>query len=149
VDERDHDNIHRHRVQLEVAYNQRDLDAILDVYVENPLFVDYALQQTLTSVDEIREYVLAQWGASTKDEVRDVQVFGDGEWTVARFVNVGVNDGPFGDLPPSGRPFEQHFCNVTRWRDGKIVEDHLYFDFYGLMVQLGHTEPIGATPQTG
>jgi hypothetical protein len=57
------------RKQLEVGYNQRELEGILGYYIEDPLFVDHTQKLTLTSIDEIREYVLAQWGPASRDEV--------------------------------------------------------------------------------
>jgi ABC-type glycerol-3-phosphate transport system permease component len=75
------------RMQLEVGYNERRLDVILDQYDENPIFVDHALGQTLTSIAEIREYVTTQWAASSADKVTITELLESGDWTIAMFVN--------------------------------------------------------------
>jgi steroid delta-isomerase-like uncharacterized protein len=137
------------RKQLEVGYNRREMDVILTLYDENPVFVDHALNQTLTSIDEIREYVTTQWAASSADKVTIRELMESGDWTIARFVNRGVNDRPFAELEASNRPFEVELCTLSRWRDGKIVEDHVYYDLYGLLVQLGHVEPLTAASAAG
>jgi hypothetical protein len=143
------DNLSRARDQLEVAYNQRDMNGILRLYDETPLFVDHALGQTLTSIDEIRDYVLAQSAPSSADEVEITDLIATGDWTIARFVNTGVNDRAYGDFPGTNRPFTVDLCTMTKWQDGKIIEDHVYYDLYGVLVQLGHAEPLTAAPQTG
>jgi hypothetical protein len=142
-------NAQRGREQLEVGFNQRDMDGILKIYDENPLFVDHTLNVTLTSIDEIREYVLGRWAAASKEVVEITELFEAGNWTIARFVSKGVHDGPFGDLEPTNRPFEIELWTMTRWRDGKIVEDHVYYDLYGFMAQIGLAEPLTAAPQAG
>jgi hypothetical protein len=142
-------NVRRAREQLEIAYNQRDMEGVLSYYDKNPTFTDHALDQTYTTIEGIQSYVAEQWAPSSSDEIRVIEALEAGDWTIARFVTTGVNDRPYGALAPSNRPFEVEFCALTRWRDGKIVEDHLYYDLYGILVQLGHAEPFAAPLQAG
>jgi steroid delta-isomerase-like uncharacterized protein len=142
-------NVRRAREQLEIAYNQRNMEGILGYYADEFVFVDHALGQELSGTDALREYVTEQWAPSTSDEVEITELLAAGDWTVASFVNTGLNDRPYGHLAASDRPFRVELCTMTKWRDGKIVEDHVYYDLYGVLAQLGHVEPLAATSQAG
>jgi ketosteroid isomerase-like protein len=68
--------------------------------------------------------------------------FASGDWTcsIARFHGTmrdlfTLADGRM--IPPTGRSFEVDFCTVARWRDGKIVEENLFYDVGSMMKQLG------------
>jgi ketosteroid isomerase-like protein len=70
--------------------------------------------------------------------------FASGDWTctVARFT--GTMKGPMllrdgTVIAPTGKRFDVDFCTVARWRDGKIVEENLFYDVVGMMQQLGVT----------
>lgn len=47
--------------------------------------------------------------------------------------------GPDGkEIPPTGKSFEVDFCTVALWdADGQIVEENLFYDFMGMMKQIG------------
>jgi hypothetical protein len=66
--------------------------------------------------------------------------FAMGDCVVAQGIGRGTQQGvfrsPAGELAPSGRAMQVHFCDVYRLKDGKIVRAYSYFDFYGLLLQL-------------
>ena len=62
--------------------------------------------------------------------------FVDLEFT-GRGTHEGVLKTPMGEVPPTSRLVEVHFCEVYRTRDGKIASGHTYFDAATGMVQLG------------
>jgi ketosteroid isomerase-like protein len=69
-------------------------------------------------------------------------LFGQGEWTcsVARFTGTmkGPMKGPDGTtIPPTNKRFDVEFCTVAHWRNGKIVEERLFYDLVGLLRQIG------------
>ena len=49
----------------------------------------------------------------------------------------GTHEGPFMEIPPTGKRLTIEGMNVLRLRDGKIVEDWVLWDVMGLMRQLG------------
>ena len=69
--------------------------------------------------------------------------FASGEWTcsIARFTGTmtGPMTGPDGkEIPPTGKSFEVDFCTVARWdENGQIMEENLFYDLVGLMMQIG------------
>ena len=49
--------------------------------------------------------------------------------------------GPNGrEIPATNKTFELNFCTVAHWKDGKIVEENLFYDQVGLMRQIGVQE---------
>jgi steroid delta-isomerase-like uncharacterized protein len=130
------DNIARHRQSLE-AFNRRDMDGVVAVYADEFTTIDHAQGQTIKSADGIRAWNQAWLDAFSDGKVQDIQCIGADDWTVARFVGRGANDGPMTGNDPTGQRVELSLCDVARWRDGRIVEQHLYYDIYGMLVQLG------------
>ena len=46
--------------------------------------------------------------------------------------------GPDGKMiPPTNKKFKVDFCTVAHWKNGKIVEENLFYDVVGMMTQLG------------
>jgi predicted ester cyclase len=42
-----------------------------------------------------------------------------------------------GEIPPTNKKFKVKFCTVAHWKDGKIIEENLFYDQMGLMKQIG------------
>jgi predicted ester cyclase len=63
---------------------------------------------------------------------------------VERYTATGTQDGPLGDLPPSGRAAAWTGINIYRIACGKIVEIWSEVDALSRMEQL--TVPVDATP---
>jgi hypothetical protein len=69
-------------------------------------------------------------------------LFGDDEYTAFVAPFTGTFTGPLelADgtvLEPTGKAFEVVFSTIARWRDGKIVEEHLMYDNARFMQQTG------------
>lgn len=138
------ENVTRHREALE-AFNRRDMDGILEVYGNGVTVTDHAQQQTLKDRDGVRAWNQAWLDGFSDGKVEDIECIGMGEWTVARFVGRGTNDGPLGNFEPTNRRLELALCDVSRWQDGKVVEQHFYYDMYGMLAALGHVPPMPAS----
>jgi len=40
-------------------------------------------------------------------------------------------------IQPTNNNFKVDFCTVAHWKDGKIIEENLFYDLVGMMRQLG------------
>ena len=80
------------------------------------------------------------------------QAFPDLHWDVREFVegpgivvvegvvlgtNTGPMIGPTGLLPATGRRVELPFCDIWKVRNGRIVENRIYYDQVTFLAQLG------------
>jgi predicted ester cyclase len=68
-------------------------------------------------------------------------LFGQEDWTCSVAIFTGTMKGPMktddGEIPPTNKKFKVKFCTVARWKDGKIIEENLFYDQMGLMKQIG------------
>lgn len=71
--------------------------------------------------------------------------FGTGEWTTV----IGEVEGTFSKpmpigngktIPPTGKKFKFSMCTVGRWKDGKMIEEYLFWDNQSIMKQIGLAE---------
>jgi steroid delta-isomerase-like uncharacterized protein len=138
-------NIRRAEEQLE-AYNRRDVTALVDVYREDAVLTDHALQQTVSGREAIRAYFQAQFDASSDVTFESARVVGADDWTMARGETRGTHDGPWAGIAPTNRPFAASLCSVGRWENGQVIEDHFYYDLYGVLAQLGQVPDLTTSP---
>jgi ketosteroid isomerase-like protein len=68
--------------------------------------------------------------------------FAQSNWTCSIAEFKGTHKGPMVGLDgktiePTNRKFKVDFCTVAHWKDGKIVEEELFYDLVGMTKQLG------------
>jgi len=68
--------------------------------------------------------------------------FGSGDWTCV----MGEMEGTFSKpmpigngktIPPTGKKFKITMCTVGHWKDGKMIEEYLFWDNQSFMKQIG------------
>lgn len=68
--------------------------------------------------------------------------FGTGDWTCV----IGEMEGTFSKpmpigngktIPPTGKKFKLSMCTVGHWKDGKMIEEYLFWDNQSFMKQIG------------
>jgi steroid delta-isomerase-like uncharacterized protein len=107
-------------------------------FASDIVYIDQARGQTFKGKAEATGW-LAGWKTSFSDaRVVSPTYLEAGEWTIAQFQAQGVNDGPLGDLPATGKPLDTPFCELLRWQDGHVVEGVIYYDTMTMLTQLGH-----------
>jgi len=42
-------------------------------------------------------------------------------------------------IQPTNKKFQTEFCTVATWKNGKIIEERLFYDLIGVMTQIGLT----------
>lgn len=109
------------------------------------VFRDFARSLTLNGPQETLGW-LSEWKSAFSDTaVVDATYLEAGDWTISQFRAQGINDGPLGDLPATGKRLDLPCCELIRWRDGKTVEGAFYYDSATIMIQLGHMPaPVAA-----
>ena len=131
------EHVRRHRDMID-AFNHLDFDRMVESYSEDATATDHAQQMTRHGPDRTREANEA-WVEAFPDAMIEVlDCFGIGDWTVMRFVGRGTNFDRFAGFGPTNERAEIEFCQLLRWEDDRIMEDHLYYDLYGMLSQLGH-----------
>lgn len=68
--------------------------------------------------------------------------FGSGDWTAV----IGEMEGTFSQpmpigngntIPPTGKPFKLSMATIGHWKDGKMVEEYLFWDNQSFLKQIG------------
>jgi hypothetical protein len=68
--------------------------------------------------------------------------FGSGDWTCV----IGEMEGTFSkpmsigngkSIPPTNKKFKLSMATIGHWKDGKMIEEHLFWDNLSLMKQIG------------
>ncbi len=123
------------------SFNARTFDKNVALCDENIVLNNVAFGTTLNGHAGVREW-LTNWSTALPDAKVEVVSVSAGDTSVAtEFIGRGTHNGPFagpmGTIPATGRPIEIRFCEVFKVRNGKFVEQHIYFDAATLMRQLG------------
>ena len=72
-----------------------------------------------------------------KGTIKEVNIKGDRIWS--RYSMSGINTGPLGQIPATGKKFQITGMAITRIKDGKIIEDETYWNVWDFYNQLGFT----------
>jgi steroid delta-isomerase-like uncharacterized protein len=121
------------------AIDANDFDAIRASYAPDCELVGPGV--VLRSPDEVVGWVKVFTDAFPDLRHEVLAAIDDGETAVAEIRASGTHTAPMaspdGDIPPTGKRFQVDYVDVWRFRDGRIVSDHVYFDLYAFLTQLG------------
>ena len=81
------------------------------------------------------------YAPDTKIAVHPIR-FGAGEWTCVTGVMTGTfsRPMPIGEgktIPPTGKSFSLTMATIGRWKDGRMIEESLFWDNQAFMRQIG------------
>lgn len=117
------------------------LDKIVASLSEDFVLVDVPTGTTSSGRDALRNFCLFFIDGFPDCSTEITNMVATEDQVVVEFTGRGVNTGPLhlpaGDVPPTGRSMEIHFCEVRRFAKGKITSLYSYYDALGFMQQLG------------
>lgn len=141
--------------QVEEAITEEDAKVLLDRYMEtmnetNLALVDEILDpefvlrsplfpEPVVGIENYKALVTntSNTFSGFNATIEEVVVKGDKIW--GRFSMQGINTGPLGDIPATGKKFHVTGLAITRVANGKIVEDETFWNVLGFYQQLGFT----------
>ena len=132
------------------GFNSKDYDAIVALVADDFELIDCASGERYTGPEGARRNAESWLIPFADAKVELLNVVTSGDWAVAEAVGRGTHTGPMqtpmGEVSPTGRQIELHFCSVIRVQDGKIVEERDYYDAMTIANQLGlMPEPAAST----
>jgi steroid delta-isomerase-like uncharacterized protein len=122
------------------AFNAHDEQRIRASYADNARFEGPG-DIKLEGADAVAGYALGWLNAfpDARLDVHNELVCGD--WVVQQFTFRGTHTetlaGPTGDVPATNRRLEGRGVQVIRVKNGKVAEEHLYYDQVDVLTQLG------------
>ncbi len=130
------------------AFNAHDDARMRATYAEEVVFEAPGDVRT-EGVDATVGYAMAWLTAFPDAKLTVHDEIYDGEWGVQRITFNGTHQdtlsGPGGDVPATNRRLSGRGLQMFRVHDGKIVEEHLYFDQVQVLTQLGLMPEPAAT----
>ena len=129
---------------LLAAWNEGDFDG-LDAFVASDTVrrTPASVSSDASNLSELKQ-VIADFRTQFPDgkvTLEEIEFHGDRSF--GRWVFEGTNTGP-GDFPPTGRHVSVSGVSHGRYRDGKLVEELVYFDGLEMLGQLGLVDLPGA-----
>ena len=140
-----HSDTHRH---LHRMFNERQFAAMEEHFAPQFTFEDLPRGLTLKSATEFLEYLEHGWVGSFSDARVEAGEYTEGpDSSVCVFHGRGVNDGPLGGLPSTGRSMDIVLTEVLHFTaDGKVLAGQLNYDQLTLLEQVGHLPAPAAEP---
>ncbi len=137
--------------EIAEAFNARDWDRARELVSDEFEFVDVAMGQTVHGPDGFVEYARVWANAFSDMRIETLAVVADDRHASGEFVGGGTHDGtlptPAGEIPPTGRKFEERFTWFADVAGGKLTGVRDYYNAMAVMTQLGlMPEPAEATP---
>jgi steroid delta-isomerase-like uncharacterized protein len=117
-------------------WNARDADALArrhapDGIVVSPIF------RTVHGVEEIRGSYRSLFVTFPDWQYIGQQLLVDGNRVAQQFLVHATHSAEFMGLPGSGRKFDIEGVRLFEMKDGLIAFERRYYDFTGLLIQLG------------
>jgi steroid delta-isomerase-like uncharacterized protein len=121
------------------AVNANDAERLRATYATDAVAI--APDARLEGADAIVDYVMV-WAHAFPDMRQTVEnELVAGDWVVSEFTVEGTHTGtlasPDGDIPATNRRATARGVQIQRVQDGKIAEEHIYFDQLEILSQLG------------
>jgi steroid delta-isomerase-like uncharacterized protein len=125
------------------AFNDRKLEECAGYFSDGGIYRDIPRGKDFTGGDEIMDF-LQGWATAFSDgTVSDAHYTDGGDIVVSEFKARGTNDGNLGTFPASNEKIDLPYCEITRFdADGKIAQVTAYYDFFTLLMQLGHLQVV-------
>jgi steroid delta-isomerase-like uncharacterized protein len=137
------------------AEGQHDYARTLATLAEDIEYRIMPAGMTLRGREGATRYYDMWWKAFPDVNIEVQRIEAAGEWVVVEAVSTATHLGPFLGIPPTGRKVRAHVCCLIRVRDGKMVEETVYYDQLERLAQIGSAleldgrrvelpQPIGA-----
>lgn len=125
-------------------WNSGDIEGLLDHYCDDVVWRNVAMGEVYDGKDAVRSFLQRLYTALPDLELDVTLRLPRGKYVAEEYVIRGTHLGPMFGLPPTGRRLELPFTSMVELRDGKLKEDHFYFDVASAMRQMGYLPDASA-----
>lgn len=109
---------------FEEVWNKGDLSVIPEVI--SPDYVGNNVPEKITGLDGFEKMVKDVLAAIPDLHYSIDYVFGEGDKLAVHLTTTGTQTGKYGDIEPTGEPFNSMGLLINRYVDGKCVESTAY-----------------------
>ena len=123
------------------SYNSRDWSKLEEIYAESAVFYEPGVKPYRGRDAILRSYQ-ALHSIFPDEQIKKVRSFGQSDWTCVEMAASGTNKGPIESpegktIPPTNKRYQVEIVAVIKIENGKIAENHEYFDRLSMLAQLG------------
>jgi predicted ester cyclase len=122
------------------AFNSQDPDGRAEIEAPD-IEVVMPGGMTLRGHEEVMQVVRAFWEALPDGKITSDDRLAAGDVVFAEGTLAGTHSGTFrtpqGEIPRTGNPVTLRYATVKRFKDDRLVSEHLYFDQLEFLQQLG------------
>jgi predicted ester cyclase len=127
------------------AFNRQAFDEVIQIADPNVEVVNVGWNVTHQGHAGLRDFMQGWKTMDPNCRVETLsQMAGDEGVTnenIFHATHVGVLRPPTGDIPPTGKTVTVQFCEVWRFKNGKLTSIHSYADGVTILTQLGVLSP--------
>jgi steroid delta-isomerase-like uncharacterized protein len=128
-------------------WNDRDADALARSHSEDGTVVS-PIFRTVQGRPEILASYRTLFATFPDWHYIGQQLLVDGDHVAQQFLVNATHSGEFMGIPGSGRKFEIQGVRLIEMKDGLIAYERRYYDFTGLLIQLGILRSKPARPES-
>jgi steroid delta-isomerase-like uncharacterized protein len=119
-------------------WNSGDIEGLLIHYCDDVVWHNVAMGEVYNGKDAVRGFLQRLYTALPDLELDVTLRLPRGRYVAEEYVIRGTHLGSMFGLPATGRRLELRFMSMVELRDGKLKEDHFYFDVASAMRQMGY-----------
>jgi steroid delta-isomerase-like uncharacterized protein len=119
-------------------WNSGDIEGLLEHYCDDIVWRNVAMDEVYDGKDAVRAFLKRLYTAMPDLQLDVTKRLPRGHYVAEEYVIRGTHLGSMFGLPPTGRRLELKFMSMVEFRDGKLKEDHFYFDVASTMRQMGY-----------
>ena len=120
-------------------WNTGNMALVDELYAPEYVRHEVDLQEDRVGHDSLKAWVTQMRTTYPDLNVASEEVMVMGDKAVMRWVLTGTNTGPRAGLPPTGKTVRLSGVAITRFVEGKVVEDWVYYNLAAALTQLGYT----------
>ena len=133
-------------------WNSGRIARMLDHYEDDIVWRNIAMGEVYDGKEAVRGFLEGLFAALPDLELDVTLRLPRGRYVAEEYVIRGTHLGTMFGLPPTGRRLEIECMSMVELRNGRLKEDHFYFDAASAMRQMGlmpgveaATRPVGRT----
>ena len=128
---------------VEELYGQGNLDIVDEIVDSNYVGHDPASPQGIRGPEGAKQFASMYLNAFSDVQATVEDLIAEGDKVVTRWRGVGTHQGELMGIPPTGNRAVLTGITISRFANGKLVEDWTNSDTLGMLQQLGVVPPPG------
>jgi steroid delta-isomerase-like uncharacterized protein len=125
-------------------WNSHDVTSLIKHYNEDIVFVNIAMGETYNGKAAVRSFLEELFTALPDLELDVTLRVPRGKYVAEEYHIRGHHRGDFFGIPATGKYLDIACVSMVELRDGKLKEDHFYFDVASTLAQMGLVPSVAA-----